>query len=194
MRDARELIESLGLIPHPEGGYFREVFRSGSTPMTTNGLTDPAGSVVQTDRAPPERNVLTSIYWLLDRSRPVGYWCMNLSDHVHYYHAGAALTYSVIHPDGRLETQRLGPDLRRGDVMQFVVRGGCWKASHLEEGDYCLIGEAVAPGFDFRDFHWGVTEELVRAFPGVFASNRRLLDYVKPDARRNFEDYYERQG
>ncbi len=194
MIDARDLIQSLGLIPHPEGGYFREVYRSGAPPMASKGLTDPAGSLIATERTPAERNVITSIYWLLDRSMSVGYWCKNLSDHVHYYHAGATLTYFIIHPDGRLETQRLGPDLRGGDAMQIAVKGGCWKASHLREGEYCLIGEAVAPGFDFRDFCWGSAEELARAFPSILTTQKHLLDYVKPDLRRNFEDYYTQRG
>lgn len=194
MPDAKEIIEALGLIPHPEGGYFRETYRSGATPMGSKGATDPAGAIVPTSRTPPERNLLTSIYWLVDRHSPVGFWCNNLSDHVHYHQGGSALTYQIIHPDGRLETQRLGPDPRRGDVLQLIVKGGCWKAAHLREGDYCLIGEAVAPGFDFRDFHYGSAEELSRSFPALFSANAELWAYVKPDLRRNFEDYYPSQG
>jgi uncharacterized protein len=194
MIDPKELIASLGLIPHPEGGHFREVYRSGAPPMRSKGETDAEGALLRTEREPPERNVLTSIYWMVDRASPIGFWCNNASAHVHYHHAGAALTYHVIHPDGRLETQRLGPDPRRGDVLQFVVEGGCWKAAHLAEGDYCLLGEAVAPGFDFRDFRWGTEDELTRAFPALFAARPALLAYLKPDTRRNFDDYYDERS
>lgn len=58
----------------------------------------------------------------------------------------------MVHPDGRFETQRVGPDVANGDVLQFEVKGGCLKASSIGEAEYTLIGEAVAPGFDFKDF------------------------------------------
>lgn len=189
--DKSALIEALGLVPHPEGGYFREVYRSGAEPMRSRGGTDQEGTLMHTEREPPERNIMTSIYWLLDRQSPVGYWCNNASDHVHYFHAGAALTYFVLHPDGHLERQVLGSRLDRGEVLQLVVKGGCWKAVHLEQGEYGLIGEAVAPGFDFRDFQWGTREELTRAFPRIFESQPELLRFFKPEVRRDFDAYYE---
>jgi hypothetical protein len=81
-----------------------------------------------------------------------------MSDHIHYYHAGSGITYYVVHPDGRFEKQRCGPDVANGDVLQFEVKGGCWKASSIGDGDFTLIGEAVAPGFDFRDFRYGICQ------------------------------------
>jgi len=191
MIDAKDLITALALVPHPEGGYFREIFRSGAEPMSSKGLTDPAGALMTTDREPPPRNVLTSIYWMVDRRSPIGFWCSNASDHVHYFHAGAALTYHIIHPDGRLETQRLGPDPRRGDVLQLVVRGGCWKAAHLEEGDYCLLGEAVAPGFDFRDLRWATEDDLAAVAPGLLAGRADLRGLLRTEARPDLDAYYE---
>jgi hypothetical protein len=72
----QQLVDKLGLIPHPEGGFFREVYRSGAEPMASKGETDPAGATLAaTGRTPPERNVMTSIYWLLNRESPVGWWC-----------------------------------------------------------------------------------------------------------------------
>jgi predicted cupin superfamily sugar epimerase len=185
------LIEALGLLPHPEGGYFREIYRSGAEPMRSRGATDRAGTLMHTGREPPERNVMTSIYWMLDRQFPLGYWCNNASDHVHYFHAGEALTYFVLSPGGRLERHVLGPRLDQGHVLQLVVEGGCWKAVHLEQGEYGLIGEAVAPGFDFHDFRWGTREELTREFPRAFEAHPELLRFFKPEARRDFDAYYE---
>ena len=189
--DKSTLITALGLVPHPEGGYFREVYRSGAGPMRSRGETDLAGTLMRTERTPPERNVLTSIYWMLDRQSPLGYWCNNASDHVHYFHAGAALTYFVLHPDGHLERQVLGPRVHLGEVLQLVVKGGCWKAVLLEEGEYGLIGEAVAPGFDFRDFRWGTPEELTRSFPNFFSAQPELLRFFKREANRDFDAWYE---
>jgi len=77
----QQLVDQLGLIPHPEGGFFREVYRSGAQPMASKGETDPAGATFATaDRTPPERNVMTSIYWLLNRESPVGWWCRWVPD------------------------------------------------------------------------------------------------------------------
>jgi predicted cupin superfamily sugar epimerase len=188
--DKSALIGALGLVPHPEGGYFREVYRSGAEPMRSRGETDPGGALMPTGRVPPERNVMTSIFWMLDRQSPQGYWCNNASDHVHYFHAGAALTYFVITPDGGFERHLLGPRPNKGEVLQLVVRGGCWKAVHLEQGEFGLIGEAVAPGFDFRDFRWGTREELTRSFPRLFEAQPDLLRFFKPEARRDFDAYY----
>jgi uncharacterized protein len=158
--------------------------------MDSEGLTDPAGALIDTDREPSERNVLTSIYWMLDAQNPVGFWCLNASDHVHYYHEGAALTYFIVPPDGRLVTQRLGPDVERGDVLQLVVEGGWWKAAELVHGDYCLIGEAVAPGFDFRDLRWATSQDLCAAHQDLFESKPALRRYFRRDAHPNLAEYY----
>lgn len=182
---AAELIEHLKLIPHPEGGYFREVFRSGSAPMITRGATDPDGRLMQTEVGP--RNVLTSIYWMVTRESPIGWLCINGSDHVHYHHAGDAVTYHVISPEGQLSTHRLGPNVAQGEVMQLVVPGGYIKAAELVDGSFGLIGEAVAPGFDFRDFTFISGDELHARFPAHAALER----FVKPDRRRDFERYYD---
>mmetsp|Transcript_4634 Transcript_4634/g.8786 ORF Transcript_4634/g.8786 Transcript_4634/m.8786 type:complete len:333 (+) Transcript_4634:62-1060(+) len=185
------LVESLKLIPHPEGGYFRETYRSGAPPMASQGASDKRGTLVQTNRPGSERNIMTSIYWLLNQDSPVGWWCSNASDHIHYYHGGAGITYMVVHPDGRFERQRCGPDVANGDVLQFEVKGGCLKCCTIGDAEFTLIGEAVAPGFDFRDFTW-VTEEaleaaLVKCDPQVFQEVRQ---FVKPEQRRDFKTWY----
>lgn len=92
---AETLVKKLGLIPHPEGGFFLETHRSGSIPMTTKGQTDlnvPSDDLVltsRTDRRPDHnghRNALTSIYWMPTSSSKL---CLvvNRSDIVHYYHS-----------------------------------------------------------------------------------------------------------
>ena len=84
-----------------------------------------------------------------------------MSDHIHYYHAGEGITYFVVHPDGTFERQRCGPDVANGDVLQFEVKGGCLKACSIGDAQFTLIGEAVAPGFDFRDFRYNRKNESV---------------------------------
>ncbi len=75
--------------PHrtpPLGGFFKETYRSGAVAGACKGLTDTAGTLMDTDRGGP-RNVLTSIYYMLTKAAPVGYWHMNKSTIVHYFQA-----------------------------------------------------------------------------------------------------------
>lgn len=156
-----EIIEQLGLIEHIEGGYFSETFRSPDT--------------VEVSREGSARNVLTSIYYLLTDERPIGRFHMNQSDIVHYFQGGSALTYYIIHPDGKLEVVKLGNNYAAGEVGQMVVKGGCWKGTHLEHGEYGLLGEAVAPGFDYRDMRIATQEEIENGFPDIFPQVKHLF-------------------
>ena len=149
--DLQTVIDTLGLEAHVEGGYFCRTFQADHRPKI--------------DLGDGERFTLTSIYYLLTHERPIGHWHLNRSDILHYYHLGSPVHYYLIHPDGRLETAVLGPDLAAGQQLQLVVRGGVWKASHLPGGDYGLISEAVAPGFEYQDMTLGERDALLAAFP-----------------------------
>ena len=158
------------------------MYRAGSAPMTTNGQTDlSAKKLVQTDRGgrrpdgDGRRNQLTSIYWMPTKASPLLNLTVNLSDHIHYHHGGAPFEYKLVNPEtGEVTTHVLGPDLLRGQRPQVVCQGGWFKCGRLLCGgdpngggggggaDYCLLGEAVAPGFDFHDFSW-VTQAVLEA-------------------------------
>lgn len=180
----KELIPALNLIPHPEGGFFVETYRSGCEPMSTMGQTGlecenpDVNLVVASGRAQnradndERRNALTSIYWVPTVKSPRLLLAYNGSDHVHYYQGGKPFKYSLFDPKSGEFTQiTLGDDLHKGQKPQICVKGGLWKCGILLHDDddennsndyeYCLIGEAVSPGFDFHDFNW-VTEELLR--------------------------------
>ncbi len=149
--DAEDLAKQLGLEAHAEGGYFRRTFQADHR--------DP----IETERG--ERFTMTSIYYMLTADAPVGHWHLNQSDILHFYHLGSPITYYLIHPDGRLDRVIMGPDPSQGHRLQLVVRGGTWKASHLEEGEYGLISEAVSPGFDYEDMTMGERAKLLSRFP-----------------------------
>ena len=95
----------------------------------------------------------------------MGHWHLNRSDILHFFHLGAPVTYYLIHPDGRLEKIVLGPDVQKGHRLQLAVKGGTWKASHLEEGEFGLISEAVSPGFAYDDMSLGRRDALLAQFP-----------------------------
>ena len=213
-----DLRSSLGLMPHPEGGFFLETFRSGSIPMVTKGQTDlnvPSrlqGTSVsrhiysheqdhrnehelltvaygRENRRPDgdiRRNCLTSIIWMPTSKQPLLFMTLNLSDHVHYYQGGSGFEYIMYNPVKReLRREILGPNVDKGHQLQVACPGGIWKCGQLlpsNENDYCVIGEAVAPGFDFHDFSW-ITEEQVMGVPD---ENNRLflLNFVHKDAEK----------
>ena len=119
------------------------------------------------------RNCLTSIYWVPTLKSPRLLLAYNFSDHVHYYQGGRPFRYTLFDPATKAYRQEiLGPDIKSGHKLQVCVRGGVWKcgAVELDDGDhgdgptsrfeYSLIGEAVAPGFDFHDFSWVTTKLL----------------------------------
>lgn len=162
---AAELIRLLQLEPHPlEGGYFRRTYES----------------PLHCDCGYGERTLLTSIYYLLTQDSPVGFLHRNRSDILHYHQLGAAVRYSIISPDGILSEHILGPDIAHGETLQLLVSGGWWKASRLCAGEYALISEAVAPGFDYADNELA-TEEMLRQ--DFSALQDILAPYIKRTSR-----------
>jgi predicted cupin superfamily sugar epimerase len=163
--DVEELVRTLQLEPHLEGGYFKRTFESSNRPKIDEG------------NGP--RFTMTSIYYLLTDQSRVGHWHQNKSDILHFFHLGDPITYYLIHPDGTLATVTMGPNPSRGQVLQLAVKGGVWKASHLESGDYGLISEAVSPGFEYVDMRLGERSQLLQAFP----AHRRIIEkFTRPQA------------
>ena len=157
-----DLIKQLSLVEHIEGGYFAETYRGEYT--------------VTTSREGKERNILTSIYYLLTEDRPIDHLHKNQSDILHYFHAGSPITYLIVYPDGKLNRVKLGLDIAQGETAQLLVPGGCWKAAVLEAGEFGLLGEAVAPGFDYRDMEIAQADNFRANFPDLWSE---LAPYIK---------------
>lgn len=158
----QELIKYLSLVEHIEGGYFDETYRS--------------SYIVSSDREGQDRNILTSIYYLLTDDRPIDHFHKNKSDIIHYFHYGSAITYLIIDRSGKLERVKLGSNLAEGEQLQLLVPGGYWKAAVLEEGEFGLLGEAVAPGFDYRDMEIATLKKFQRLFPNLW---QELVTYIR---------------
>ena len=139
---AAELIATLDLRPHPEGGFYREVFRSEArvTPADGRGA----------------RAALTTIYFLLPEGS-VSRWHRVSSDEVWHLYEGGPLELLELSESGRdLARHRLAPvggDDRGGDVAAPVrtIPAGAWQAARPLAG-YALVGCTVGPGFEFADF------------------------------------------
>ena len=133
-RRAAALIRSLKLQPHPEGGFFSEVFRSADTVEARQG----------------QRSALTTIYFLLTKGQ-VSRFHRVTSDEVWHFYEGAPLRLHCVSADfKRHEPMKLGP-CRGQRAPHGVIPAGAWQAAETT-GDYTLIGCTVGPGFDFADF------------------------------------------
>jgi predicted cupin superfamily sugar epimerase len=133
---AAELIRALNLQPHPEGGFFRELYRSALSVRPADGR--------------PERNAMTTIYFLLSAGAH-SRWHRVRSDEVWHLFEGDPLELFVAPPSCDVVRRFvLGPALASDGPVQ-VVPAGSWQAAR-PVGRYALAGCTVAPGFDYADF------------------------------------------
>ncbi len=134
---AAYLIESLGLTSHPEGGYFREIYRSTARVRPDDGRSD--------------RAALTTIYFLLVEGMISG-WHRVSSDEIWHYFEGAPIELVAADPEfNEVERRVLGPSTDVSATPVHVVRAGHWQAAR-PMGPYSLAGCTVGPGFEFADF------------------------------------------
>src|ERR1700743_2227444 len=147
-----QLIASLQLQPHPEGGFFRETYRAGM------GVTPPG--------AGHQRSASTAIYCLLcDGAHSA--WHRIKSDEVWHFYAGEPLNVHVLDAAGALVTHKLGNALTHADtVFQAVVPAGAWFAAECADpATFALVGCTVAPGFEFSEFELADVEALKARHP-----------------------------
>lgn len=150
----RALIDTLGMQPHPESGWYVETYRA---PLVLGGL--PHGA---------PRNASTAIYFLLSREKPRTYLHRLASDELFHLYEGGPMDVVLLHADGRGVLRRLGLDLAAGERPQLVIPRGTWFAAELDPAaTHCLFGCTVAPGFDFADFDLAAGPELATQYPGL---------------------------
>ncbi|MHA4806936.1 cupin domain-containing protein [Flavitalea flava] len=148
-------IDKLALTQHIEGGAFREVYRS--------TVTIPKGSLPAVFKG--ERNISTSIYFLLGKGQFSAFHRIASDEGWHFYYGDPLLIFEI-KQDGTLAIHRLGSDIEKGEQFQTMIRAGSWFASVPAEGsEYALVGCTVAPGFDFADFELAERDSLNRQFP-----------------------------
>lgn len=149
------LVEKLNLLPHPEGGYYKETYRSEEIIPRENLSENISG----------DRNVCTAIYFLLKSDNFSAFHQIN-QDEMWHFHEGSPLRVHQISPDGNYSFQILGNDILNNQSYQHVVPAGYWFAATVEEENvYSLVGCTVAPGFDFDDFVLAKRKELSDLYP-----------------------------
>lgn len=130
-RSAAAIIRLLDLLPHPEGGFYRETFR------------DPA-------KTSEGRAVSTLIYFLLEAGQSSRWHRVDAAEVWHFY-AGAPLEIKISQTGAKMSIHHLGPDLLAGERPQCVVPAYHWQSAK-SLGDFTLVGCTVAPGFEFSKF------------------------------------------
>jgi len=152
------LIRELGLRPHPEGGYYRETYRS--------ARCDAGG-----------RAASTMIYFLLPQGHVSRLHRIDADEGWHLYLGGPLEIYELDDqaPHAAPGVTRLGTDLRRGERPQHVVAAGRWFGAAPAAGAaYALVGCTVAPGFEFARFELADRATLIARFPRARALIERL--------------------
>jgi len=150
----QELVAQLNLRPHPEGGYYKEVYRSTAQ--------IPGGSLPGFAES---RSVATAIYFLIEANNFSALHKIK-SDETWHFYAGDALEVVEINEEGVLKTTLVGSNLAAGECFQYTVPASTWFGSRVKQGGkFALVGCTVAPGFDFADFEMGARAALLNQFP-----------------------------
>lgn len=147
MESAAYWIQKLKLTQHPEGGYYRETYRSQEKVRTKVGI----------------RSSATSIYFLLEGEN-ISHFHQLTSDELWYYHHGSSTIIHMIDQDGNYNTEKLGRD--HDTALQILIPAGVIFAAEVEDKkSYALMGCVVSPGFDFADFKLYAKNELLALHP-----------------------------
>lgn len=155
---ATELIDTLELTPHPEGGYYKESYRS---PIQ---LASPQHG--------KQRCAVTDIYFLLLAGQ-VSRIHKVLHDELWHFYEGAALELIEINTHQQATTMILG-NSNLPPKYQHCIHANHWQAAR-STGDYTLVGCTVAPGFDFADFSFlkNTAEQAL-----IIQNNPELLPFI----------------
>jgi uncharacterized protein len=155
---AAALIARLGLVPHPEGGWYRELYRSALRVQGPRG----------------ERAALTSIYYLLEPGQ-LSRWHVVAAEEAWHFYAGSQLELFIYEPGARALRRECLGRVQEGAEPVSVVPAGSWQAARPREG-YALVGCTVAPGFEFADFRFVCDlPEHAEHFRGSMDELRTLL-------------------
>lgn len=147
---SKDLINHYQLEKHPEGGWYKETYRSEDILFNDNQ---------------EKRNLATSIYFLLNHDEKSNFHMIK-SDELWFHHQGESLIIHCISPNGTYSKIKLGQNIKAGEKQQALVTKGTIFGSTIESNSgFALVGCVVAPGFDFTDFKLFKTEELLALYP-----------------------------
>lgn len=150
-----EIVSNYAMLPHPEGGYYKETYRS----------TELIERKALHERFTGDRNFATAIYFLLEHGDYSAFHRIQ-SDETWHFYAGQCLEIFVLQENQDLQIIRLGNNILAGESFQATVPAGAWFASRPAiESSFSLVGCTVSPGFDFQDFELAKAQNLTIAYP-----------------------------
>ncbi len=162
--DAEYIIKKLALKPHPEGGYYREIYRS----------EEKINSLALPKRYGGDRNFSTSIYYLLKEGEYSRLHRLK-SDEIYHFYLGASVEIFLVYPKGKIETKILGNNLEEGEYPQIIVPKNVWQGLRLVgNGLFSLMGTTVSPGFDYNDFELGDEKKLQK----IIKINKKIREFL----------------
>lgn len=152
---AEEYISMLNLKPHPEGGYYTEVYRSDEMIKDTH----------LPERYSSSHSFGTSIYFLL-KGKDISKFHKLSSDEIWHFYDGSEVIIYILSNEGTLNKEILGRKIDEGSSFQITIPGGNWFAAELKnKNSFALVGCTVSPGFEFEDFELAERDHLVKKFP-----------------------------
>jgi predicted cupin superfamily sugar epimerase len=158
-------VDKLQLLPHPEGGFYRENYRS---PETIDAASVP-------ERFSGTRSISTAIYFLITAGNFSAFHRIKSDECWHFYTGDPLWVHLINDATGEYSIIELGNDLSGTGVFQAVVPAGYWFASETKAGgSFSLVGCTVAPGFDFADFELAERNQLIAEFPAHTTLIQRL--------------------
>lgn len=151
---AQDWISKLSLIRHPEGGYYRETYRSSE--LIRTGLPS---------RYCGPRAFSTAIYFLLPGNE-VSRFHRIKSDEIWFFHTGSGLVLHCINQKSGYTQIPLGPEVQANETFMAMIPAGSWFGATVNDAySFSLVSCTVAPGFDFNDFELGCRDNLLAEFP-----------------------------
>ena len=157
-------VKQLNLEAHPEGGFYRQTYKSRET-IKQSALPEHFSG---------DRAFSTSIYYLLPGDTFSAFHKINQDEIWHFYH-GSPLNLHIISAEGQYSTVRLGNNPEVGESFQVIVKAGDYFAARPEQQhSYTLCGCSVAPGFEFADFDMPQRKVLIEQFPQHEAAIKNL--------------------
>ncbi len=134
------LMKTYKLQPHPEGGYYAEVWDA--------------------SQRQGERPLAGSIFFLLC-GEDISHLHIIDCDEVWYYHEGCGMQLTIITPDGKVSTEKLGTNIDAGEKMMIAIPSGqIFGARNLDSSGYTFVSCATAPRFNYEGFRLIKMDEL----------------------------------
>ena len=164
MLNPQQLVDKYSLQPHPEGGWYKQTYKS----------TESVAAAALPERFGGDRPFSTAIYFLLEQGNFSAFHRIK-SDECWHFYAGDTLQVYVIQQDGTLKIISLGQAIENNELFQYVVPANCWFASRPAPGStFSFVGCTVSPGFDFADFELANADVLAKEYPQHAAIIREL--------------------